>query len=324
MLVEKNQDWAKHAGALAISCGKKTFTHSGAPNRFGIHDVGTSFGQLSLQAVALGLHVHGMGGFDAARTRTEFAIPDDFEVGAAFAIGYVDGDGAPPASRKRKPLSEIVFSGRIGVKPAPFWASDSQPDTALYSRGPETAPQACETPQSVSGSLTRSDGPGCMRRQPPRPGSPYGLRNVFCPIPKAESPPLARRAFHAPCFTRVFDWENHFRRLLHRQKLCDWILRCPTIFRQAEKNPPNLHNVSQGIPACCESCGFSVEIIAGSCIADSRRPAKSLQFIPIRRLTVFPDKCREIISSHLRNGSGLAPARTGSRRKPAPKRGRKR
>jgi len=110
LLMEKNQEWAKHAGVLAISTGKKTFSHNGAPNRFGIHDVGTAFGQLSLQAVAMGLHVHGMGGFDAARTRTEFAIPDDFEVGAAFAIGYLDGDGVPPAGRKRKPLSEIVFS----------------------------------------------------------------------------------------------------------------------------------------------------------------------------------------------------------------------
>lgn len=114
LLVPKNQDWAQHAGALAISLGKKTFTHSGAPDRFGLHDTGTAFGQLSLQAVALGLHVHGMGGFDAARTRTEFAVPDDFEVGAAFAIGYVDGDGAPPAGRKRKPLSEIVFTGEWG------------------------------------------------------------------------------------------------------------------------------------------------------------------------------------------------------------------
>jgi nitroreductase len=117
LLMPKNQEWARHAGALGISLAKKTFSHDGSPNRFGIHDVGTAFGQLSLQAVALGLHVHGMGGFDAARTRTEFAIPDDFDVEAAFAIGYLDGDGAPPPGRKRKPLSEIVFSGDWG-KPA--------------------------------------------------------------------------------------------------------------------------------------------------------------------------------------------------------------
>jgi nitroreductase len=117
LLMPKNQEWAQHAGALAISAAKKTFSHAPMANRFGLHDTGTAFGQLSLQAVALDLHVHGMGGFDADRTRTEFGIPDDFEVGAAFAIGYVDGDGLPPASRKRRPLSEIVFTGDWG-KPA--------------------------------------------------------------------------------------------------------------------------------------------------------------------------------------------------------------
>lgn len=119
LLKPKNQEWAKHAGALAISVAKKTFTHSDAPNRFNLHDTGTAFGQLSLQAVALGLQVHGMGGFEAEKTRTEFAIPDDFEVGAAFAIGYLDGDGAPPEGRKRRPLSEVAFTGEWG-KPSEF------------------------------------------------------------------------------------------------------------------------------------------------------------------------------------------------------------
>jgi nitroreductase len=119
LLVPKNQDWARHAGALAISFGKKTFSRNGSPDRFGLHDTGTAFGQLSLEAVALGLQVHGMGGFDAERTRLEFAVPDDFEVGAAIAIGYLDGDNAPPDGRKRKPLAEIVFSGAWGT-PASF------------------------------------------------------------------------------------------------------------------------------------------------------------------------------------------------------------
>jgi nitroreductase len=119
LLVPKNQDWAQHAGALAISFGKKTFSHNGAPDRWGLHDTGTSFGQMSLQAVALGLHVHGMGGFDAEGARKEFNVPDDFEPGAAMAIGYVNGDGAPPEGRKRKPLSEIIFTGDWG-RPATF------------------------------------------------------------------------------------------------------------------------------------------------------------------------------------------------------------
>ncbi len=45
LLVERNQQWAKTAYALGFSAGKKTFTHNGAPNRFGLHDTGAASGQ---------------------------------------------------------------------------------------------------------------------------------------------------------------------------------------------------------------------------------------------------------------------------------------
>jgi nitroreductase len=115
VLVAKNQEWAKTAYALGISAGKKTFTHNGAPDRFGLHDTGAALANLIIQATAVGLHVHGMGGFDATLARTEFGIPDDFEVGAAFAIGYVDGPAHPPAERTRRPLEEIVFGTAWGM-----------------------------------------------------------------------------------------------------------------------------------------------------------------------------------------------------------------
>jgi len=104
----KNQEWAKTAWALAISAGKKTFSHNAAPDRFGLHDAGAALANLMIQATADGLHVHAMGGFDAARARTEFGIPEDFEVGAAIAIGYPDGD-LEPGPRTRRPLNELVF-----------------------------------------------------------------------------------------------------------------------------------------------------------------------------------------------------------------------
>ncbi|HVW87337.1 MAG TPA: nitroreductase family protein [Bryobacteraceae bacterium] len=113
-LVPKNQDWAKTAYALGISAGKKTFSHNNAPNRFGLHDAGAALANLMIQATAVGLHVHGMGGFDAAKARVEFGIPDDYEVGAAFAIGYVDGDPDPPKGRSRRPLEETVFGTEWG------------------------------------------------------------------------------------------------------------------------------------------------------------------------------------------------------------------
>jgi len=109
ILAEKNQQWAKSAPVLGFSAGKKTFTHNGSPNRFGIHDAGMALSTMMIEAVALGLRVHGMGGFDAAKAREVFHVPEDFEIGAAFAVGY-PAEPRPP-ERKRNPISRVVFEG---------------------------------------------------------------------------------------------------------------------------------------------------------------------------------------------------------------------
>jgi nitroreductase len=117
-LIEFNQGWAKSAPVLILSAGKKTFTKNGQPDRFGLHDTGAASANLSLQATALGLHTHGMGGFDAEKARASFAIPEDFEIGAVWALGYLgDATSLPEpmqtmekAPRTRKPLTEFVFA----------------------------------------------------------------------------------------------------------------------------------------------------------------------------------------------------------------------
>ena len=109
VLVEKNQQWAHTAYLLGFTAGKRTFTHNGAPNRFGLHDTGAASENLAVEATALGLHAHFMGGFDAQKARTEFHVPDDFEIGAAFAVGYIDEARVKAPERKRRELDEIVF-----------------------------------------------------------------------------------------------------------------------------------------------------------------------------------------------------------------------
>jgi nitroreductase len=111
LLMEQNQQWAKTAYALGFSTGKKTFSHNSKPNRFALHDAGAATATLAVEATALGLRCHFMGGFDTQRARSEFHVPDDFEVGAAFAIGYIDETAVLPGVRTRKELEEIVFSG---------------------------------------------------------------------------------------------------------------------------------------------------------------------------------------------------------------------
>jgi nitroreductase len=117
-LNEFNQGWAKSAPVLILTVGKKTFAQSGQPNAYALHDTGAASANFSIEATALGLHTHGMGGLDRDKARANFNIPEDYEVGAVWALGYLGEPTALPeqlqemetAPRTRKPLSEFVFS----------------------------------------------------------------------------------------------------------------------------------------------------------------------------------------------------------------------
>lgn len=117
LLAEANQAWAKTAPVLIIMAAKRTFSHNNAPNRYALHDAGQALANLFLQATALGLHAHGMAGFDRERARKELHIPDDYDLGAAVALGYLGPPDQLPgqyrkseiAKRTRKPLNEIAF-----------------------------------------------------------------------------------------------------------------------------------------------------------------------------------------------------------------------
>jgi len=113
LLMPANQSWAKNAAVLMITAAKKQFSHNGSPNAYAMHDAGQALANMMLQATALGLHAHAMGGFDRQAARTVLGIPDDYEVGAAVAFGYLGTTGAS-AQRTRKPLSEIAFDGVWG------------------------------------------------------------------------------------------------------------------------------------------------------------------------------------------------------------------
>ena len=114
LLMERNQQWAKGVPVVGFSAARKTFTRNGVPNRWALHDTGAASANLALEANALGLHAHFMGGFDAQRARTEFHVPEDFEIAATFVIGYIDESRVQPGERSRKPLAEIVFQGDWG------------------------------------------------------------------------------------------------------------------------------------------------------------------------------------------------------------------
>jgi nitroreductase len=121
LLVPFNQAWAKDAPLLMITLAKKTFSHDGSQNFHALHDAGAALAQLALQATAMGLHMHGMAGFDRGRARLELSVPDDYEVVTAVAIGYLGAPDSLPdnlkqrelAPRQRKDISELAFEGRF-------------------------------------------------------------------------------------------------------------------------------------------------------------------------------------------------------------------
>ncbi len=117
-LLPMNQAWAKSAPVLYATFAKKTFTKGGQPNAYSLHDTGAASATASLQAQALGLHTHGMAGFDKEALRASFGVPSDFDPGAVWALGYLgDPENVPDnfklaetMPRERKPLNEVVLS----------------------------------------------------------------------------------------------------------------------------------------------------------------------------------------------------------------------
>jgi nitroreductase len=118
-LVEFNQLWAKSAPVLVLTIAKTTFTKDGSPNNaWALHDVGAASANMCLQAIDLGIHTHGMAGYDKDKVRTHFNLPADYTEGAVWAMGYLgDPDTLPEkikamelVPRTRKPLSELVFT----------------------------------------------------------------------------------------------------------------------------------------------------------------------------------------------------------------------
>jgi len=121
-LAEKNRRWAKNAPVLILSVAMENFNHNGQANRWAMYDTGAASVSLCLQATALGLCVHQMGGFDAEKAREVFNLPGDCRPMAMMAVGYqadvevLDDDfkEAELAARSRAVLTERFYVGQWG------------------------------------------------------------------------------------------------------------------------------------------------------------------------------------------------------------------
>ncbi len=130
-LMDINQTWAQHAPVLVLTVAKLNFTHNNKPNRVAIHDLALAVANLTIQATALGLAVHQMGGIHPDKARECFHVPAGFDIVTGIAIGYPGDPNSLPSPlrerelepRQRKSLPAFVFT-TAWDKPAP-WTNPS-------------------------------------------------------------------------------------------------------------------------------------------------------------------------------------------------------
>lgn len=120
LLSKRNKGWAHPAAVLMLACAATENEKGQVP--MPEYGVGLAAENLVLQAVAEGLVAHQMGGFNKEGAKLVFSLPLDVEPQTVIALGTL---GSPDlldeerrakelAPRRRKPLSEIAFTGEWG------------------------------------------------------------------------------------------------------------------------------------------------------------------------------------------------------------------
>jgi nitroreductase len=107
-LVEGNQGWTAGVAALIITVVSKNYEKNGQENTLAKHDLGLSVGNLTVQASAMGIHLHQMGGIVPQNAIDKLNIPEGYEPVTAIALGYYEGDSGV---KERKNIDEISFKG---------------------------------------------------------------------------------------------------------------------------------------------------------------------------------------------------------------------
>lgn len=114
-LAAGNQTWAGDPACLIVNVAKMV-TDDGSPEKWAPYDVGQAAAHLTIQATAMGLASHQIGGFDADAMRAALDLDDHHTPWAVIAVGpHGDPSRLPEklqerenAPRVRKPLDEVA------------------------------------------------------------------------------------------------------------------------------------------------------------------------------------------------------------------------
>lgn len=123
LLMPRNALWAGKASALVVILSELRVERRGevVDNLSHSFDAGAAWTNFAHQALLLGWHTHGIGGFDRQAARERLAIPENVAIEAMVAIGRLASlDTLHPefhaaeSPNGRRPLDETVFAGRLG------------------------------------------------------------------------------------------------------------------------------------------------------------------------------------------------------------------
>ena len=117
-LDDGNQIWAGFTGALVLSSAQIRYIRKGKEflNSYAWHDTGLANSLLMIQAMAMGLKTHPMGGFDHSKARLAANLDTDVDPVVMIAVGYPGDESLLPpdilarqtSPRNRRPVGEVV------------------------------------------------------------------------------------------------------------------------------------------------------------------------------------------------------------------------
>jgi nitroreductase len=116
-----NQPWAERASALVLVAAE-VVDEKGKARPWAHYDTGQAVAALSMQAEAIGLSAHQMGGFDAVAAARQFGLDAALSPVVVIALGLRDEANPLPepyaaretASRARSPLSSLLLAPASG------------------------------------------------------------------------------------------------------------------------------------------------------------------------------------------------------------------
>jgi nitroreductase len=130
LLAPRNALWAGQASALVVILSERMVERRGdvVANVSHSFDAGAAWANFAHQALLLGWHTHGIGGFDRAAARERLEVPEAYAIESMVALGKVGGLDtlhgdfhAGESPNGRRPIDATVFAGRLGL---PAFASE--------------------------------------------------------------------------------------------------------------------------------------------------------------------------------------------------------